>query len=73
LTKLSRREALPVILAATTGIASPPVRATESVARLTFLHVNDVYRIDAGGGAACHAMPPWLRQNGKGRAPKIAI
>jgi 5'-nucleotidase / UDP-sugar diphosphatase len=50
LTKLSRREVLPVILAATAGIASPPVRATESVTRLTFLHVNDVYRIDEDSG-----------------------
>ena len=50
MTKLPRREALPVILAATAGIASPPVRATESVTRLTFLHVNDVYRIDEDSG-----------------------
>ena len=45
MTKLSRRQALPVILGVTAGIASPPSRATEAAARLTFLHVNDVYRI----------------------------
>ena len=68
MTKLSRRQTLAALLAAGAGIADPPARATAlSVARLSFLHVNDVYRIDEDqdrrGGMA----------RAKGRAPKIAI
>ena len=47
MTKLSRRQTLAALLTAGAGIANPSARATAlSVARLSFLHVNDVYRID---------------------------
>lgn len=59
MTKLSRRQALPVILGGAAGIVSPPSRASEAVARLTFLHINDVYRIgedeEGRGGMARYA------------------
>jgi len=60
MTKLSRREALAAALAFGTNIASPLTRAARaSTARLTFLHINDVYRIDEDneqrGGMARYA------------------
>jgi 5'-nucleotidase / UDP-sugar diphosphatase len=51
MTKLTRRQALSAMLAAGAGVASPRTRAaTPPAARLTFLHVNDVYRIGEGNG-----------------------
>jgi 5'-nucleotidase / UDP-sugar diphosphatase len=51
MTKLTRRQALSAMLAVGAGVASPRTRAaTPSAARLTFLHVNDVYRIDEDNG-----------------------
>ncbi|MGH6841038.1 MAG: bifunctional metallophosphatase/5'-nucleotidase, partial [Methylocella sp.] len=57
--KLSRRQTLATILAAGAGIAAPATRSTsaaDSAARLSFLLVNDVYRIeenkDRRGGMA---------------------
>ena len=61
MTKLSRRQTLAALLTAGAGIANPSARATAlSVARLSFLHVNDVYRIDEdqdrrGGGGKSRA------------------
>jgi 2',3'-cyclic-nucleotide 2'-phosphodiesterase (5'-nucleotidase family) len=60
MTKLSRRHTLAALLAASAGIANSPARATAlSIARLSFLHVNDVYRIeedqDRRGGMARYA------------------
>ncbi len=60
MTKFSRRQTLAALLAASTHIAVPPGRAAAlSIARLSFLHVNDVYRIDEDkdrrGGMARYA------------------
>ncbi|MCI0465648.1 MAG: bifunctional metallophosphatase/5'-nucleotidase [Beijerinckiaceae bacterium] len=62
MTKLSRRETLAGILAAGAGIAAPEARAASGAspaARLSFLHVNDVYRIgedkNGRGGLARYA------------------
>ncbi len=62
MTKLSRRQTLAAMLAAGAGIAAPGGGATadnRSVARLAFLHVNDVYRIaedkNGRGGMARYA------------------
>ena len=47
--KLSRRQTLASMLAAGAGIAAPATRAaptTGSAARVSFLLVNDVYRIE---------------------------
>jgi 5'-nucleotidase / UDP-sugar diphosphatase len=47
MTDFSRRQTLAALLAASAGIAAPHARATAlTVARLSFLHVNDVYRLD---------------------------
>ncbi len=58
--EFSRRQTLAAMLAAGTGIAIPPARAAAlSAARFSFLHVNDVYRIDEDrdrrGGMARYA------------------
>jgi len=60
MTEFSRRQTLAALLATSAAIADPPARAAAlSATRLSFLHVNDVYRIDEDtdgrGGMARYA------------------
>jgi 5'-nucleotidase / UDP-sugar diphosphatase len=60
MTEFSHRQTLAAMLAASANIAAPPARAASlTVARLSFLHINDVYRIDEDtdgrGGMARYA------------------
>jgi 5'-nucleotidase / UDP-sugar diphosphatase len=60
MTEFSRRQTLAALLATSTAIADPRARAAAlSATRLSFLHVNDVYRIDEDtdrrGGMARYA------------------